>query len=82
MSQSTIISLTVYHKSVCGLNFALLDSYTYVYIQQPRKRFGYQVFAGERLREHSEEGGQITELIKDIPSMWKALTDAEREVCK
>ena len=51
-----------------------------MYSLQPRKVSGYQVFAGERLREAGGHSLNVP-LIKEIPSLWKALSDEEREVC-
>jgi hypothetical protein len=48
-------------------------------IIQPRKLSGHNVFAGERLREAGVPGLN-TELIKEIPSLWKALPDDEKQV--
>ena len=38
------------------------------------------MFAGERLREAGVPGLN-TQLIKEIPSLWKALSDDEKQVC-
>ena len=46
---------------------------------QPRKLSAHNVFAGEHLRE-AEVPGLNTELIKEIPSLWKALSDDEKQV--
>ena len=40
----------------------------------------HSVFAGERLREAGVPGLN-TQLIKEIPSMWKALSDGAKQVC-
>ena len=50
------------------------------HIMQPRKLSGHSVFSGERLREAGGPGLNI-QLIKEIPSMWKALSDEEKKVC-
>ena len=49
-------------------------------IMQPRKLSGHSVFSGERLREAGGSGLNV-QLIKEIPSMWKALSDDEKKVC-
>ena len=46
---------------------------------QPRKLSAHNIFAGERLREAGVPGLN-TELIKEIPSLWKALSDDEKQV--
>lgn len=51
----------------------------FVLFLQPRKLSAHNVFAGERLRE-AEVPGLNTELIKEIPSLWKALSDDEKQV--
>ena len=47
---------------------------------QPKKISAHNMFAGERLREAGVPGLN-TQLIKEIPSLWKALSDDEKQVC-
>ena len=46
---------------------------------QPRRTSGYQMYASERLREAGGEGLNVT-LIKEIPSLWTAMSNEEKEV--
>ena len=62
------------------LRHATISMTTSLCSMQPNKISAHNVFAGERLRDAGVPGLN-TQLIKDIPSMWKALSDEEKEVC-
>ena len=47
---------------------------------KPKKISAHNMFAGERLREAGVPGLN-TQLIKEILSLWKALSDDEKQVC-
>ena len=66
------------YVQILGYPSSLIIGY-FSMIMQPRKISAHNLFAGERLREAGVPGLN-TELIKEIPSLWKALSDGEKQV--